>query len=57
MRYLRLVVMSMLLSPLDSALAQVSIQFSLPSVQIGVNMQAYPHWSRCPAIPSITTRT
>ena len=51
MRYSRLVVMSMLLSPLDSALAQVSIQFSLPSVQIGVNQQTYPHLVQVPGYP------
>jgi len=51
MRYLRLVVVSMLLSPLGSAQAQVSIQFSLPGVQIGVNQERYPRLVQVPGYP------
>jgi hypothetical protein len=50
MRFL-LVAAWLLLSPLASALAQVSIQFNLPGVSIGVNQPAYPQLVQVPGYP------
>lgn len=50
MRYL-VIVSWMLLSPLSSAVAQVSIQIGVPNVSIGINVQAYPQLVRVPGYP------
>ena len=48
---LQLVVAMMLLLPASSALPQVSIQFSLPSVRIGINQPAFPQLVLVPGYP------
>jgi hypothetical protein len=40
-----------LLSPLTSALAQVSIGIGLPNVSIGINLPVYPQMTRVPGYP------
>jgi hypothetical protein len=50
MRYL-VIVSYLLLSPLTSAHAQVSIQIGVPNVSIGINVQAYPQLVRVPGYP------
>ena len=50
MRYL-LVVMLLVLSPLNSALGQVSIQIGLPSVSIGFSQAYYPELVAVPGYP------
>ena len=46
-----LVVAGLLLIPLDSAVAQVSLQIGLPAVQIGINQPVYPQMVRVPGYP------
>ena len=50
MRYL-VIASWMLLSPLTSAVAQVSIQIGVPNVSIGINVQAYPQLVQVPGYP------
>ena len=50
MRY-RLMVMLLLLSPLTPAVAQVSVQIGLPSVQIGFNLPSFPQLVVVPGYP------
>jgi hypothetical protein len=50
MRYL-LVASWVLLSPLTSAVAQVSIGIGLPNVSIGINLPVYPQMARVPGYP------
>ena len=45
------VMLSLLLSPLTAAEAQVSIQFGLPSVSIGFSQPVYPHLVAVPGYP------
>ena len=46
-----LVMAGLLLVPLDSAVAQVSLQIGLPAVQIGINQPVYPQMVRVPGYP------
>jgi hypothetical protein len=50
MRY-RLVVLLMLLSPMTSVPAQVSIGIGLPSVSIGINLPLFPELVPVPGYP------
>jgi hypothetical protein len=50
MRYL-LVVLGMLSCPLNSAVAQVSIQIGLPTLSIGINLPVYPQLVLVPDYP------
>jgi len=47
----RLVVLSLLLCPLTSAVAQVSFEVGLPNVSIGINLPVYPRLVRVPGYP------
>ncbi len=51
MRYLLILVSSLLLLPATPAQAQVSIGFSGPGVSIGINMPGYPRLVRVPGYP------
>jgi len=46
-----LVVAAMLLFPLKSAVAQVSVQIGLPNVRIGINLPVYPQLVPVPGYP------
>lgn len=46
-----LVAMSLVLLPLSSAVAQVSIQIGLPGVSIGINQPVYPQLVQVPGYP------
>jgi hypothetical protein len=45
------IVSMLLLSPLTSAVAQVTIQIGAPNVSIGINVQTYPQLVRVPGYP------
>ena len=46
-----LLVAGLMLVPLDTAVAQVSLQIGLPAVQIGINQPEYPQMVRVPGYP------
>jgi hypothetical protein len=50
MRYL-LIVLSMLLFPVTSAYAEVSVGIGIPGISIGINVPAYPKLVRVPGYP------
>lgn len=50
MRYL-LIVLSLLLYPAISAQAEVSVAIGIPGISIGINVPAYPRFSRVPGYP------
>ena len=50
MRYL-LIVLSMLLFPVTSAYAEVSVSIGIPGISIGINVPAYPKLVRVPGYP------
>lgn len=50
MRYL-VIALSLLLSPLTSAQAEVSIAIAIPGVSIGINVPVYPRLVRVPGYP------